>query len=95
MGLDKKSVIVRNVVRSVIIIVNRTKYFVNFNDAMLLFILISPLTFYNKNITLNLSNNNKNYRFSIKIFTFYVLISVYGIKYLRNIFYLQRRMCYA
>ncbi len=67
MGLDKKSVIVRNVVRSVIIIVNRTKYFVNFNDAMLLFILISPLSFYNKNITLNLSNNNKNYRFSINI----------------------------
>lgn len=67
MGLDKKSVIVRNVVRSVIIIVNRTKYFVNFNDAMLLFILISPLSFYNKNITLNLSNNNKNYHFSIKI----------------------------
>lgn len=66
MGLDKKSVIVRNVVRSVIIIVNRTKYFVNFKDAMLLFISISPLSFYNKNITLNLSNNNKNYRFSIK-----------------------------
>lgn len=66
MGLDKKSVIVRNVVRSVIKIVNRTKYFVNFNDAMLLFISISPLSFYNKNITLNLSNNNKNYRFSIK-----------------------------
>lgn len=66
MGLDKKSVIVRNVVRSVIIIVNRTKYFVNFKDAMLLFISISPLSFYNKNITLNLLNNNKNYRFSIK-----------------------------
>ncbi len=65
MGLDKKSEIVRNVVSSVIIIVNRTKYFVNFKDAMLLFISISPLSFYNKNITLNLSNNNKNYRFSI------------------------------
>ena len=65
MGLDKKSVIVRNVVRSVMKIVNRTKYFVNFNDAMLLFISISPLSFCNKNITLNLSNNNKNYRFSI------------------------------
>lgn len=66
MGLDKKSEIVRNVVSSVIIIVNRTKYFVNFKDAMLLFISITPLSFYNKNITLNLSNNNKNYRFSIK-----------------------------
>lgn len=65
MGLDKKSEIVRNVVSSVIIIVNRTKYFVNFKDAMLLFISISPLSFYNKNITLNLSNNNKNYCFSI------------------------------
>lgn len=65
MGLDKKSEIVRNVVSSVIIIVNRTKYFVNFKDAMLLFISITPLSFYNKNITLNLSNNNKNYRFSI------------------------------
>ncbi len=82
MGLDKKSEIVRNVVSSVIIIVNRTKYFVNFKDAMLLFISISPLSFYNKNITLNLSNNNKNYRFSIN----YIYILCFNLFLWYNIF---------